>query len=543
MTDSLRTVRKRPATKVAPEKAPVTTKAKSTQVLGRDGGYVFNIGDFEQAKRFLVLGSEGNFYESGQQMSAQNAGTVIRLASNPETAIKLIDLIVEISTEGRAPKANPALFALAVAASHGSDESKAYALANLEAVARTATHLFLFLGYVEQFRGWGRALKRAVANWYTNKGADKAAFQAVKYQNREGFSHRDAFRLSHPVTDDEAFKGLGEWILRGDSSKAPAIVKGLVAAQAVGADIPALIREYGLTWEMLPTESLNEVSTWEALAEKSLPLGALIRQLPRLTRIGFFAPFSENTAKVVARLHDVEELRRARIHPINLLVSHKTYSSGKSGKGSSTWTPVREIKDALNDAFYLAFKTIEPANKNTMIGVDVSGSMGSDYGAYASYGYGGYTSNPSVLTPAEIAAALALVTMATEPSTLTYGFATSLRDLGITPKDSLETTLAKTRGMTFGSTNPGALIEKAIADNIPVETFIVITDNDVNTGRHVFELLKKYRQKSGIDARMIVIATVATKFSIADPSDSLSLDIAGFDSATPALVADFSRGL
>jgi 60 kDa SS-A/Ro ribonucleoprotein len=536
MTDSLRTVRKRPATKVAPEKAPVTTKAKSTQVLGNDGAYVFDIGDFEQAKRFLILGSEGNFYATGQEMSAQNAETVIRLASDPKSAIKLIDLIVEISTAGRAPKANPALFALAIAASHGSDESKAYALANLEAVARTATHLFLFLGYVEQFRGWGRALKRAVANWYTNKGTDKAAYQAVKYQNREGFSHRDAFRLSHPVTDDEGFKGLGEWILRGDASKAPAIVKGLLAAQETGADIPALIREYGLTWEMLPTESLNEVSTWEALAEKSLPLGALIRQLPRLTRIGFFKPFSDNTAKVVARLNDVEELRRARIHPINVLMSQKTYASGRSARGSSTWTPVREITDALNDAFYLAFETVEPAGKNTLIGVDVSPSMNGMYG---------YGTDNLVLTPAETAAALALVTMATEPKTLTYGFSSGLIDLGISPKDRLDTVAAKaakaSRG--WGGTNPGALIEKAIQDNLKVETFLVITDNDANSGYHVFELLKKYRAKSGINARMIVLAVTATKFSIADPEDNLSLDIAGFDSATPGLIADFSRGL
>ena len=538
MTDSLKTVRTR-AVSTKPKITPVTSPAKHTQVPNNGGGYGFKISDLEQAKRFLILGSESNFYVSGQELSADNARTIIRLASNENTAMDLVRLIVEVSTEGRAPKANPALFALAVAASHGSDESKAYALSKLPEVARIGTHLFLFAAYVEQFRGWGKSLQRAVATWYTDKDVDTVAYQAVKYQSREGWSHRDLFRLSKPasarmdptnVWQDPAYSGLAQWITKGDGSKAPAIIQGFIAAQAVGADIPALIRQYGLTWEMVPTQSLNEVSTWEALSEGNLPLGALIRQLPRLTRIGFFKPFSANTTKVVDRLHDVEELRRARIHPINLLVALKTYSSGKSAQGSSTWTPDRSISDALNDAFYLAFKTIEPANKNTMIGVDVSGSMG-------------WNSTGTSLTPAEIAAALALVTISTEPNTLTYGFSNSLVDLGITPKDTLESTMRKTSGMSFGSTNPGALIEKAIRDNLAVETFIVITDNDVNTGRHIFELLKKYRQKSGIDARMIVMATVASRFSVADPSDPLSLDIAGFDSATPALVADFSRGI
>ncbi|MEV0297101.1 hypothetical protein [Nocardia sp. NPDC050710] len=36
-------------------------------------------------------------------------------------------------------------------------------------------------------------------------------------------------------------------------------------------------------------------------------------------------------------------------------------------------------------------------------------------------------------------------------------------------------------------------------------------------------------------------AHTATTFSIADPSDAGMLDIAGFDSAVPALLADIAR--
>jgi 60 kDa SS-A/Ro ribonucleoprotein len=40
-----------------------------------------------------------------------------------------------------------------------------------------------------------------------------------------------------------------------------------------------------------------------------------------------------------------------------------------------------------------------------------------------------------------------------------------------------------------------------------------------------------------------VVGMTATNFSIADPNDPGSLDVAGFDSAVPQLITDFSRGL
>jgi hypothetical protein len=85
-----------------------------------------------------------------------------------------------------------------MAASLGDAATRRAALAALPQVARTGTHLFHFLGYVEAFRGWGTGLRRAVAAWYTAKPAQALAYQAVKYQQRDGWSHRDALRLAHP---------------------------------------------------------------------------------------------------------------------------------------------------------------------------------------------------------------------------------------------------------------------------------------------------------------------------------------------------------
>ena len=45
----------------------------------------------------------------------------------------------------------------------------------------------------------------------------------------------------------------------------------------------------------------------------------------------------------------------------------------------------------------------------------------------------------------------------------------------------------------------------------------------------------------GIPAKLIVLAIAANKFSVADPEDVGMMDIVGFDTAIPHLIADFCK--
>src|SRR6185503_16313253 len=47
-------------------------------------------------------------------------------------------------------------------------------------------------------RGWGRGLRNAVGGWYVERETGDLAHQAVKYQQRDGWSHSDLLRLAHP---------------------------------------------------------------------------------------------------------------------------------------------------------------------------------------------------------------------------------------------------------------------------------------------------------------------------------------------------------
>jgi len=520
--------------------------ADPRQVPNSAGGYTFTVAAVERLRRFLVLGTEGGtYYASERQLTKDNAEVVLAWAR--ERSGQLVNEIVSISTAGRAPRNNPALFALAAAAALGDVEGRKAAMSALPHVARTGTHLFLFAGYVEQFRGWGRGLRRAVADWYLSKPVDALAYQAVKYRQREGWTHRDLLRLAHPVTDEAARKELFDWIC-GRSQVGPAIVDGFQRAQAatsVSEWVSILDRYPALSWEMLPDAAINEAGVWAKLIDNGVPQTALMRQLPRLTRLGLLTPMSGTLDAVAGQLTDAGRLRKARVHPVNVLVAARTYASGTSGRGTSSWEPVGRVVDALDAAFYAAFGAVRPAAKRTLLALDVSGSMTAPVSGLP-------------ISAREVSAALSLVTAATEPQTTTVGFTASGRGaqrvvfgrsrgidgislIPISARQRLDDVLETVAGLRFGGTDCALPMLWAKVNKVKVDTFVVYTDNETWAGFvHPHQALRQYRDWSGIDARLAVVGLTATDFTIADPTDPGMLDIAGFDSALPTLVTDFS---
>jgi 60 kDa SS-A/Ro ribonucleoprotein len=520
-----------PLTMVSTRQTPQSEQAAPEQVRNSAGGYTFTVDDAARLRRFLVLGTDGGtYYVGAPELTKDNAGVVLEFARN-RTA-ELVSEVVAISTAGRAPKQNPALLALAAACSLGDDEGRKLALDALPLVARTGTHLFLFARYAEQFRGWGRGLRNGVARWYTEKSVDDLAYQAVKYRQREGWSHRDLLRLAHPDTNDEARKRLFDWVCgRAVPVDGLRVVEGFQRAQNSPKDIPALIAEYPLSWEMLPDEALNQAQTWEALLDKGVPMTALIRQLPRLTRLGLLSPLGSRTKAVVAQLTDAGRLRKARVHPISVLVAQRTYASGQGARGQQTWEPSRPIVDALDKAFYAAYGAVEPSGKRLMLALDVSGSMG-------------WSATGLPLTAREASAALALVTAATEPTYEIVAFETRLTPLSISPRQRLDDVIRAVSNRPFGGTDCAQPMLYALKNRLAVDCFCIYTDSETWAGGiHPHQALRQYRERTGIDAKLIVVALTPTQFSIADPNDVGMLDIAGFDTAVPTLITDFARGL
>ncbi|MFC4126619.1 TROVE domain-containing protein [Nocardia rhizosphaerae] len=516
---------------------PQTRSADSRQVENNAGGFVFEITPQARIRRFLTLGTEGGtHYVRADALTAENAEFVVAYAV-AHTA-ELVREVVEISTTGRAPRANPALFALAAAASVGDVDGRRAALAALPLVARTGTHLFLFAGYAEQFRGWGRGLSRAVARWYLDKPVADLAYQVVKYRQREGWSHRDLLRLSHPASAEDERRRLFDWICgRSPDLDGLALVEGFQRAATAPADqVPGLVREYRLSWDMLPDAALNAAPVWEALLDNGIPQTALLRQLPRLTRLGLLDPLGPRTADICAQLTDPARLRKARVHPVAVLIALRTYASGQSARGAGTWTPSAPVVDALDAAFYAAFETVQPTGLRHLLALDVSGSMTSPIAGLP-------------ISARAASAALALVCARTEPRHQIVGFtdthrwrgSSGLSELSISPRQRLDDAVRAVSNLPFGGTDCALPILHALDKGIEVDVFSVYTDNETWAGKvHPHQALARYRREVNPRAKLVVVGMTATRFSIADPTDAGMLDVVGFDAGVPSLLADFA---
>jgi 60 kDa SS-A/Ro ribonucleoprotein len=76
-----------------------------------------------------------------------------------------------------------------------------------------------------------------------------------------------------------------------------------------------------------------------------------------------------------------------------------------------------------------------------------------------------------------------------------------------------------------------------------IDHFLVYTDSETWAGDiHPAQALRRYRERTGIDAKLTVVAMVSNGFSIADPDDPGMLDVVGFDTAAPQLISDFAAG-
>src|SRR5256714_4132830 len=547
----------------------------STQVPNSGGGYSWQVDDWTRLDRFLILGAEGGtYYISERDLVKQNHDAIVRCIK--QDSIRAVNRIVQISDAGRAPKNDPAIFALALIVTHGDAPAKAHAFANLGKVCRIGTHLFHFAEYVNAMRGWGRGLRNAVAGWYVEREADALAHQAVKYQQRDGWSHSDLLRLAHPKAPSPQHDAVFRWMLndRSSASLADSLgereVKRKVRGEDRVAKYPAvgelprlieafervkrttnvievvkLIDEFDLPREAIPTQWLNEARVRKGLLER-VPMRAMVRNLGKMTSLGLIKPFSDAKKLVLRKLKDETALKRSRIHPLAVLVAQKIYAQGHGDKGALKWSPVSAIVDALDAAFYATFSNVEPCNKPVLLALDVSGSMACSMVA------------GSCISAREASAAMALITAATEPEHEIIGFSAPTRggyggmhgggEPGITrvtlsSRMRLAEVIKGIEKIPMGGTGCAPPMPGAARNKVHVSGVVTYTDSETWAGHiHPAQALRQYRSEFVGDSKAVVVGMTSNGFTLAAPNDRGMLDVVGFDTSVPAVIADFVRG-
>jgi 60 kDa SS-A/Ro ribonucleoprotein len=185
----------------------------------------------------------------------------------------------------------------------------------------------------------------------------------------------------------------------------------------------------------------------------------------------------------------------------------------------------------LEDSFFASFDNVTPAGTNHLLALDVSGSMGWS------------KLNNTNISARDAAACMAMVTHRTEPNTEIVAFCDKMVPFSISKRDGLAHVSSDMSNLSFGRTDCAQPMIYAMEHKLNVDTFVIYTDNETWYGAiHPSQALHHYRQRTGNNAKLIVVGMTATQFSIADPNDQGMLDVVGFDASCPAVMADFSRG-
>ena len=396
------------------------------------------------------------------------------ITASEESGINAVTEIARISKSRRAAKPGPALFALAKAASYGSEKVRKTAFDFLNDVALTGGHLQMFIDYICTMRGWGRGLRKAVGNWYAQRPIKDAIYQAVKYRSRYNWTHRDLLRKAHPKATGP-LQELFAWITQEQRPSNDPNVNLINAYEmAKTADMKklvGLIAQFRMSWEMVPTEMLDKKEVWQTLAV-DMPIMALVRNLATLTRKGVIAPME--VGWVCEALAKIGAENGPKLHPIAVLSALLTYRAGKGVKGQNTWTPVPQVVAALDAAFGHSFNHAPQTNQRLYLGIDVSGSMAR-----------GEVAGVPGLSPRMAAAAMAMAIARREPNYYMAGFTSNTQSpwdrgsyvmspLDITASDSISDAMQKTQRLPFGRTDCALPMLHAMEMKMNVDCFAVL---------------------------------------------------------------------
>jgi len=372
----------------------------------------------------------------------------------------------------------------------------------------------------------------------------------TKYRKRRKWSNRDVLRLAHVKSDSIAVKVVVQYIFKGLSEAArvcdilenpPVDVVNTLGFLRAVEDVKSLgnnpddvrrvceaIRTHALVREHVPTALHNSPEVWSALLV-NMPLTAMIRNLGKMASMGMLVVGSDATATVLRKLRSEDELRSARIHPFNVLVAMLTYQQGHGQQGTLSWSPNPDITSALEDAFYMSIRYVDPTGKRFLIAIDVSSSMTS------------CVVGCNVLNARQAAAALAVVTACREQHCEIVGFSDKVVPIDVNPDMRLTEVTEAFANIDDGNTDCAAPISWAMREQKEFDVFIICTDSETGIGLiPPAHALREYRQCSGIHrAKLVVCAFTSNGFTVADPQDRDMLDMAGFDSDGPAVINTF----
>jgi 60 kDa SS-A/Ro ribonucleoprotein len=285
------------------------------------------------------------------------------------------------------------------------------------------------------------ALQRAFQRWLN--GASVGKLLAASVGNDP--SLRDVLRLARPTPKDNARRALFGWLTQKPVEKwAPATADDLPEevnalnafrmAQTEAMQVAQLDRAR-LRWDLLADTARGPL-VWKAIARHMSPQ-ALRMNLNTLLRHEVFADDPEMVDFAAGRIADADEIQASRQFPYQYLAAYLNAEDGVPGK----------VKDALARAAEVACGNVPALAEPVVIGLDVSGSMGSPVTGYRGRGA------TSKVRCVDVAALFAAALLRRNPGSVVIPFDTAAYQADVDPEDTILNLAARLAAYGGGGTD------------------------------------------------------------------------------------------
>ena len=338
-----------------------------------------------------------------------------------------------------------------------------------------------FIEVAKTLRGFGRSLKRALADWIAS---NTNPYYAQKYRRQIA----DAIRLSRFKGEDPIYayvldaypkvKGASAEKLARAYAEYPELAahRDFVAAVESG-DLASAARI--LDERNLDVNSLTayygkfDKALWAVVAKRS-PVMRFVKYLAKFLREGVLTP------ELLKAKVNVESLKKAKVFPFRLCTAYLAVVRGRGFSAEDKWV-LDEIADVMND-YAQSFDWSAFAGRRWMIAPDVSGSMSSPIG------------ESSVLTYATVSAMFVGFFLKGIGDVKVLPWDTKVRPYTVPRADSVMTHIDAITGMVYGGTRMEAAVDDMLANGIETDCAVFLTDTE-EYGRGWLAAWREYHKR------------------------------------------------
>lgn len=426
----------------------IAVRTPKHNTLNEAGGLAYSLSDTNALAQYVVTGTFNNTYYVSAEEQLKQVETLLATVT-PEFVAKAAVYARKFGYM----KDTPAYLTAWLAAKGHLDLFRRVFPQTIDNGKMLSNFVHLIRSGSLGRRSFGTAIKKEIQKWLNSHNSQWLFNTSIGLGNP---SLQDVIKMVHPRPVDKFHENMYAYLLdrKYEETMLPEQVRLFELLKKgdtqVIPDVP---------FRVLTNCNLTP-KQWKAIA-LAMPFNTLRMNLNSIARHGVFTD-SEFTKTICEKLRTAEDIKKSRVFPYQLMTAYQNIDGS---------VPT-SVGVALQDAMEIATENIPEFSGQTVVGVDVSGSM-----SYTSItGNNGHTSSKT--TCVEVAALIASCILRKNPDAIILPFDTCVYDnVRLNPRDSVMTN-AKILSMNGGGTDCSLPFKYVHAHDIRVNNFVLVSDNE-----------------------------------------------------------------